>query len=158
MAPEQLEGHEADARTDIFALGALLFEMATGKHAFEGKSRTSLIAAIVSSQPPPISSVAPMRPPALDHIVRKCLEKDPDDRWQSAHDVAAELRWIAEAGSQAGVASSIAVRRRTRERLAWSLAAVALAVAAWLGVARARPAPAPTALCARTSCFPRSSS
>jgi Tol biopolymer transport system component len=146
MAPEQLEGHEADARTDIFALGALLFEMATGKHAFEGKSRTSLIAAIVSSQPPPISSVVSMCPPALDHIVRKCLEKDADDRWQSAHDVAAELRWIAEAGSQAGVASSIAVRRRTRESVAWSLAAVALAVAGWLGVARARPAPAPTAL------------
>ena len=80
MAPEQLEGQEADARTDIFSLGALLYEMATGKRAFEGASRTSLIASIVSSQPPPISSVAPMTPPALDRVVRKCLEKDPDDR------------------------------------------------------------------------------
>ncbi len=138
MAPEQLEGHEADARTDIFALGALLFEMATGKHAFEGKSRTSLIAAIVSSQPPPISSVVPMCPPALDHIVRKCLEKEPDERWQSAHDVAEELRWIAQAGSQAGVASSIAVRRRTRESLAWALAALSAVAAIGLGVALAR--------------------
>ncbi len=138
MAPEQLEGHEADARTDIFALGALLFEMATGRHAFEGKSRTSLIAAIVSSEPPPISSVVPMCPPALDHIVRKCLEKEADERWQSAHDVAEELRWIAQAGSQAGVASAIAVRRRTRESLAWTLAALGAVAAIGLGVALAR--------------------
>ncbi len=146
MAPEQLEGHEADARTDIFALGALLFEMATGKHAFEGKSRPSLIAAIVSSQPPPVSSVVPMCPPALDHIVRKCLEKEADERWQSAHDVAEELRWIAQAGSQAGVASSITVRRRTREGLAWTLAALGAVAAIGLGVALARSrAQAPTA-------------
>jgi len=151
MAPEQLEGQEADARTDLFALGALLFEMATGKHAFEGKSRTSLIAAIVSTQPPPISSVVPMCPPALDHIVRKCLEKEPDERWQSAHDVAEELRWIAQAGSQAGVASSIAVRRRTREGLAWTLAAVAMAVVGWLGVSRARLAPGPSQGVLRTN-------
>ena len=124
MAPEQLEGQEADARTDIFALGALLYEMATGRRAFEGTSKTSLIAAIVSSQPQPISSVAPMTPPALDHVVRKCLEKDADDRWQSAHDVASELRWINEAGSQAGVATNITVRRKSRERIAWTLAAL----------------------------------
>jgi eukaryotic-like serine/threonine-protein kinase len=123
MAPEQLEGTEADARTDIFGLGALLYEMATGRRAFEGKSRTSLIAAILSTQPPPISSVQPVMPPALDHVVRKCLEKDPDDRWQSAHDVASELRWIAEAGSQAGVPATLSLRRRSRERLAWILAA-----------------------------------
>ncbi len=146
MAPEQLEGHEADARTDLFALGALLFEMATGKHAFEGKSRTSLIAAIVSSQPPPISSVVPLCPPALDHVVRKCLEKEPDERWQSAHDVAEQLRWIAQVGSQAGVAAPIAIKRKTRESLAWSIAALALALAAWLGLARAQPAPATGAL------------
>jgi len=91
MAPEQLEGLEADARTDIFALGAVLHEMATGRRAFEGKSKTSLIAAIVSSQPPPISSIQPMSPPALDHVVRRCLEKDPEDRWQTAHDVKLQL-------------------------------------------------------------------
>jgi Tol biopolymer transport system component len=132
MAPEQLEGTEADPRTDIFALGALLYEMATGRRAFEGKSRTSLIAAILSTQPPPISSVQPVMPPALDHVVRRCLEKDPDDRWQSAHDVASELRWIADAGSQAGVPATVTIRRRSRERLAWTLAAVLGATATLL--------------------------
>ena len=92
------------------------------RRAFEGKSKTSLIAAILSSQPPPISSVQPVMPPALDHVVKKCLEKDPDDRWQSAHDVASELRWIGEAGSQAGVPATLSLRRRSRERLAWALA------------------------------------
>jgi serine/threonine protein kinase len=129
MAPEQLEGTEADARTDIFALGALLYEMATGRRAFQGASRTSLIAAIVSSQPEPISQVTPMTPPALDHVVKKCLEKDPDDRWQSAHDVASELRWISDAGSQAGVAAPITMRRKNRERVAWTAAALGFAFA-----------------------------
>ena len=130
MAPEQLEGAEADPRTDIFALGALLYEMATARRAFEGKSKTSLIAAILSTQPPPISSIQPVMPPALDHVVRKCLEKDPDDRWQSAHDVASELRWIGEAGSQAGVPTTLSLRRRSRERLAWLLAAACATAAA----------------------------
>ena len=129
MAPEQLEGLEADARTDIFSFGALLYEMATGRRAFEGASRTSLIAAIVASQPAPISTVAPMTPPALDHVVRKCLEKDPDDRWQSAHDVASELRWISEGASQTGLTTSAGRRHRTRERVAWTLAALAAALA-----------------------------
>jgi len=137
MAPEQLEGQEADARTDIFALGALLYEMATGRRAFEGKSKTSLIAAIVSSQPAPISAVAPMTPPALDHVVRRCLEKEPEDRWHSAHDVAGVLRWIGEAGSQAGVAGPMTLRRKSRERIAWILAA-AMTIAAMAAVALRR--------------------
>jgi len=137
MAPEQLEGQEADARTDIFALGALLYEMATGRRAFEGKSKTSLIAAIVSSQPAPISAVAPMTPPALDHVVRRCLEKEPEDRWHSAHDVAVQLRWIGEAGSQAGVAGPVTMRRRSRERIAWLLAVV-MTIAALAAVALRR--------------------
>src|SRR5688572_9229745 len=95
MAPEQLEAEEADARTDIFALGAVLYEMATGKRAFQGKTKTSLIAAIVGSQPQPLSQILPLTPPALDHVIQKCLEKEREDRWQSAHDVAEELRWIA---------------------------------------------------------------
>jgi Tol biopolymer transport system component len=138
MAPEQLEGTEADARTDIFALGALLYEMATARRAFEGKSKTSLIAAILSTQPPPISSVQPVMPPALDHVVKKCLEKDPDDRWQSAHDVASELAWIGEAGSQAGVPATLSLRRRSRERLAWGLVALLGAAAAVLAVVQLR--------------------
>ncbi|MGE0453178.1 MAG: protein kinase [Vicinamibacteria bacterium] len=143
MAPEQLEGAVADARTDIFALGALLYEMATGRRAFEGKNRTSLIAAIVSSQPPPISAVQGMSPPALDHVVRKCLEKDPDDRWQSARDVMAELQWIAEGGSRAGLPALVATRRRVREGLAWSISAILALAAVGLGIAWARRAPSP---------------
>jgi eukaryotic-like serine/threonine-protein kinase len=139
MAPEQLEGTEADVRTDIFALGALLYEMATGQKAFSGKSRASLIASILDHQPPTISSVRPMTPPAFDHLVRRCLEKDPEDRWQSAHDVASELRWIGEAGSQAGVAAPVTMRRKTRERTAWALAAVMFALLAALAFVHFRP-------------------
>ncbi|OLE66805.1 MAG: hypothetical protein AUG09_05665 [Acidobacteria bacterium 13_1_20CM_2_68_7] len=97
MAPEQLEGKEADARTDIFALGTVLYEMATGQRAFKGKSQASLIAAILTSEPPPISSLQPMTPPALDRLVKTCLAKDPDERWQSAHAIRTgrERIWIA---------------------------------------------------------------
>ena len=97
MAPEQLEGGTVDARTDIFALGAVLFEMATGKRAFEGKSKASLIASILAAEPKPVSALQPMTPASLDRIVRLCLEKEPDERWQSAHDIAIELRAVKEA-------------------------------------------------------------
>jgi Tol biopolymer transport system component len=96
MAPEQLEGGQVDARTDIFALGAVLYEMATGKRAFEGKSKASLIASILTAEPQPISAIQPMTPASFDRLVRNCLQKDPDERFQSAHDVATELRWISE--------------------------------------------------------------
>jgi hypothetical protein len=132
MSPEQLEGIEADARSDIFALGCVLYEMITGRRAFEGKSRTSLIAAIVSSEPPPISQIQPLTPPAFEHVVRKCLEKDRDERWQSAYDVAEELRWISQAGSQAGVAAPITLRRKSRERVGWILLALAMLAAGML--------------------------
>ena len=134
MSPEQLEGDDADARTDIFALGAVLYEMATGRRAFEGKTRTSLIAAIVGSQPAPISQVQPLAPLALEHVIERCLRKDPAERWQSARDIAEELRWIGAKGSQADVAAPLVSRRRSRERLAWSIAALALAAAAALAV------------------------
>ncbi len=140
MAPEQLEGREADARTDIFAFGAVLYEMVTGRKAFAGSSQASLISSIMKEDPAPISAVQPMSPPALDRVVRTCLAKDPEDRWQSARDVGNELRWIAE-GSQAGVPTKVALRRKGRERAAWALAALAGAAAVALAVAYARRAP-----------------
>src|SRR6202040_2196081 len=100
MAPEQLEGKEVDARTDIFAFGAVVYETATGKKAFEGKSQASLIAAILEREPPAMSALQPMTPPALDRVVKKCLAKEPEKRWQAASDVCDELKWIAEGGSQ----------------------------------------------------------
>ena len=111
MAPEQLEGREADVRSDLFALGALLYEMATGRRAFEGKSRASLIASILDREPPPISEVQPLTPAALENVIRKCLAKDPDERWQSAHDVKLQLQWIAEKPEAAAVGASARHRR-----------------------------------------------
>ena len=111
MAPEQLEGKETDARTDIFAFGTVVYEMATGKKAFEGKSQASIIAKILESEPPPISSLQPMTPPALDHAVKKCVAKEPADRWQSASDLHDELKWIAEAGSQSAAPEATTVGR-----------------------------------------------
>jgi serine/threonine protein kinase len=102
MAPEQLEGREADGRTDIFAPGELMYEMATAKPAFSGNSRASLIASILSADPPPMTELQPMTPPALERVVKKCLAKDPEERWQSASDLASELSWLVEAGSRAG--------------------------------------------------------
>jgi eukaryotic-like serine/threonine-protein kinase len=99
MAPEQVEGKEVDARTDIFAFGAVVYEMATGKRAFEGKTQASLIAKILEIDPPPISSLQPMTPPALDRVVKRCLAKEPEMRWQTASDLCEELKWIAEGGS-----------------------------------------------------------
>jgi Tol biopolymer transport system component/predicted Ser/Thr protein kinase len=133
MAPETLEGGEADARSDIFSYGAVVYEMLTGKRAFGGKTQASVIASILASEPPPLSTVAPMTPPALDRVVRTCLSKDPDERFQSAHDVVLQLKWIAEAGSQAGIPAPVAVKRKHRERIAWAAAGVLFAAAAALG-------------------------
>ena len=98
MAPEQLEGKEADSRTDIFAFGAVVYEMATGKKAFEGSSQASLIAAIMQTDPRPMAELQPMTPPVLDRVIKKCLAKEPDSRWQSASDLHDELKWITEGG------------------------------------------------------------
>jgi eukaryotic-like serine/threonine-protein kinase len=98
MSPEQLDGKEADARTDIFAFGAVLHEMTTGERPFKGATQASLISAILRDEPQPISRVQPTSPPALDRVVATCLAKDPEERWQSAHDLVRELKWIAEGG------------------------------------------------------------
>lgn len=145
MAPEQLEGREADARTDIFSLGELIYEMTTGRPAFAGKTKASLIASILSSEPPGLTQLAPVSPPALERLVRICLAKDPNERFQSAHDVKLQLSWIAEGGSQAGVPAPVAARRRWRERGLWAGVGLLLLAVAVLGAAywRARPAPAP---------------
>ncbi len=143
MSPEVLEGKEADARSDLFALGAILYEMATGRRAFEGKSQASLIGAIMNSEPAPVSTVSPMAPPALERVINACLAKDPDQRIQTAHDVRLQLRWIAEGGSMAGVPAPVAARRRGRERIAWIMASAAVLVAAGLGALEWRRAAAP---------------
>jgi eukaryotic-like serine/threonine-protein kinase len=124
MSPEQLEGRDADARTDIFAFGALLYEAVTGHKAFESKSQASLISAIMAGTPPPISSAQPMTPPALERVIQKCLAKDPDDRWQTAQDLSAELKWIAGAGSQVGMPAPVVARRKLRERGGWIAAGI----------------------------------
>ena len=108
MAPEQLEGKEADARSDIFSFGAVLYEMAAGTKAFSGASQASLISAILRDEPQPISQVQRTSPPALDRVVRTCLAKDPEERWQSAGDLKRELRWLAD-GSQSGVATATGI-------------------------------------------------
>jgi Tol biopolymer transport system component len=148
MAPEQLEGTEADSRADIFAFGAILFEMITGRKAFEGKTQVSLISAILKDEPPPIATLAPVAPKALDRIVRACLAKDPDARPRHMHDLLMQLKWIAEADPAelqraAAPRSTVApapvvVHERPRDSVAWGLVA-ALAVALVGGAVYAVP-------------------
>jgi Tol biopolymer transport system component len=135
MSPEQVEGKEADARSDIFSFGAVLYEMLTGRRAFQGKSQLSVASAILEKDPEPATQAQPMTPPALDRAVRKSLAKDPEERWQTARDLMLELRWVAEAGTQIGAPAVVVSRRKTRELAAWALAGVALVSAAAFGAA-----------------------
>src|SRR5918994_5169292 len=100
MAPEQVQGLTADARTDIFAFGTILYEMATGRRAFEARTQASLIAKILETDVPPVSTVTPVAPPAFDQVVQGCLAKEPADRWQTAHDVRLQLQWMQAQGSR----------------------------------------------------------
>jgi eukaryotic-like serine/threonine-protein kinase len=144
MAPEQVEAKEVDARTDIFAFGAVVYEMAKGKKAFEGKTSASVMAAILKDEPPAMSSLQPMTPPALDRVVKKCLAKAPDERWQTASDLCGELKWIAEGGSQVSslpIASARGIRARWRGASLWSGASLLLATIIGLAVWNLKPAP-----------------
>jgi serine/threonine protein kinase/Tol biopolymer transport system component len=135
MSPEQLEGKETDARSDIFAFGAVLYEMVIGCKAFDADSAPRVMTAILTVHPPPISTLQPAAPPALERVITRCLAKDPDERWQSAYDLKAELQWIAEGVAQPG--GPIAFPKSDagmRERLAWVTAAVGILTAAILAV------------------------
>jgi hypothetical protein len=149
MAPEQVEGklHETDARTDIFAFGAVLYEMVTGKKAFEGDTPASVMAKILETDPPSMASLQPMTPPALDHVVKTCLAKNPEQRWQTARDLELELKWIAEGGSQVGLpptAEVKGVRALGRRPIIIGLGALLLgALVASLAMWNLKPAPSP---------------
>ncbi len=142
MSPEQLEGKPSDARTDVWALGAILYEMVTGTRAFEGTSAVSLMGAILERDPPPIASRQPLTPPGLDRLVRKCLQKNPELRWQSAADLADELRWIAQPEGDKG-AGAIGTH--------WRLATLVLVALVGLGVGAAATWRFRAPLAARTS-------
>jgi hypothetical protein len=129
MAPEQIEGRDLDTRTDIFSFGVVLYEMVCGRRPFAGDSRASLMAAIVAAEPPSLSSLQPQTPASLDRLIRRCLAKDPEDRWQTARDLAAELRWIAEAGSGTAMANVATIRLPRRAAL-WGAVAGAVLTAA----------------------------
>src|ERR1039458_1508739 len=144
MSPEQLEGKEADARSDLFAFGSVLYEMATGKRPFEGKSQISLASSILEKDPEPLSALKPSTPPAFEHTVATCLQKDPEERFQTAHDVKLELQWIA-TGSSARAMPALPASPSTwrkRERLSWAIASVvALALAVMAGTFLNRSVP-----------------
>src|ERR1700741_174338 len=145
MAPEQVEGktNEIDARTDIFAFGVVVYEMATGRKAFEGKSQASVMAKILESEPPSMASLQPMTPPTLDRAVKTCLEKNPDNRWQAASDLCRELKWIAESRAQGGAGATAApVGRNRLKKALWVAAALAACIVVGLAVWSLKLAPA----------------
>ena len=126
------EGGEVDARSDIFAFGALLHEMVTGRKAFQGKTQASVAAAILKEDTRPLSTMVPAIPPALDRLVQRCLAKDPDDRWQSATDLARELSWIA-AGDAPTAETAPTSAPRGSARVAWSMAGLLAVIAIAFG-------------------------
>jgi eukaryotic-like serine/threonine-protein kinase len=131
MAPEILQGKEADARSDIFSFGCVLYEMVAGTRPFAGKSQLSAIAAILERDPEPITNLQPLTPPPLEHVVLRCLTKDPDERWQTSSDLVRELKWVADG---AGLTKPSKSAPRRHEKFAWGLAAVCIALLIWLGL------------------------
>jgi eukaryotic-like serine/threonine-protein kinase len=138
MSPEQVEGKGLDGRSDIFSLGAILYEMLTGQRAFQSKSPLSVASAIVEKEPAPIRSIKPLAPAVLVRVIDRCLTKDPDERWQTACDLASELKWVADSVSQPGAAAPAGERKRTSGRLMLATLVVAAAAALTLGVLYAR--------------------
>ncbi|WP_433966205.1 protein kinase domain-containing protein [Tunturiibacter gelidiferens] len=135
MAPESIEGRPADFRSDIFSFGCVLYEMVSGRRAFNGESRLSIVAAILEKDPQPLASLQSLTPVALEHVVLRCLMKDPEERWQSSRDLSRELKWISGGG---GLSKAPEPAPRRRERFAWGLAALCIALLTWLGVAHWR--------------------
>ena len=152
MAPEQVEGRDVDARSDIFSLGAVIYEMVTGQRAFKGDSPASVIGAILKDEPTPISTLQPLAPPALDHLVTVCLAKDPDERWQSAADLARALQWITANGFNRELVWDKADRGSwMRPAAIGAVVLLAVAAAAWPAL---RPSATSTATVIRLSILP----
>ena len=143
MSPEQIEGKELDGRSDIFSLGAVLYEMMIGQRAFQGKSQLSVASAILEKEPVPITTIQPLTPPALDHAIRRCLAKDPEDRWQTARDLLLELKWITEGGSQAMALTDTTkgIGTRWQRTLLWGFVSLLLAAVTGLAIWNLKPSP-----------------
>jgi serine/threonine protein kinase len=157
MSPEQIEGKDLDGRSDIFSFGAVLYEMLTGQRAFEGKSQLSVASAVLEKEPTAISTTKPLTPPALDRAIRRCLAKDPEERWQTARDIAIELKWIADSGWQSSATAPGIERSKHSNQLTVAAFALATVIVAALGISYARN-PAPDLRVTRTYIKPRGAS
>jgi serine/threonine protein kinase/Tol biopolymer transport system component len=127
MSPEQVQGKEVDARSDIFSFGSVLYEMVTGRRAFAGKSQISIASAILEKEPEPVATVQPLTPPALDYAIRVCLAKEPEERWQTARDLLLQLKWLTESGA-ATTSNADSASKLTR-KVVWGCLALLLLVA-----------------------------